>query len=242
MYYDVFISHDVKTELDLAIRIKEKLWDKRKIKAFVARDDMPFDSSDWDNDITDAIKNSRSLLVLYNEEASESRTVKGEMHKANDFKRAVIIFKEKEVLNSKIPLDFRMAQHHTFDIKNEEDLLNRVLEMRWKKNPNTIPAFHDLYEKAKEYRILTPSLTSDEFLTDVKKRLEYVFEYILQEKLPGTEKYYTELYKLIKKMLDEKKIAKTEEYEKLERREGTKKAVYTLSVGIWKEGLHKGIL
>lgn len=242
MYYDVFISHNEETELDFAIRIKEKLWDKRKIKVFVAKKDIPPDTNDWDKFTTDAIKNSASVLVLYDDGAVNSPTVKGEIVKAQHLKRKIIVFKEKKVERTDIPVNIVASQHQSFDIKNPEDLINQVLEMRWQKNPNTEPEFHDLYEEANRYELLNSSLVSDIFLEDIKNKLAYTFEYRLHERLPNTIKYYTELKDLVNKMLEDGEIEKTEEYVVLERREGTKKALHILSVGIWKEGIHKGIL
>jgi hypothetical protein len=331
MYYDMFISHNEETELNFAIRIKEKLWDKRKIKAFVAKKDIPPDTNDWDKFTTDAIKNSASVLVLYDDGAVNSSMVKGEIIKADKFKRKIIIFKEEKVARTDIPLNIVASQQQSFDIDNPEDLINQVLEMRWQKNPNTEPEFHDLYEEANRYSILNPylfswdnvsdndseklreylrrnlgigwaenaeirksydgksiqifkdensaeikidekkekatlkissgktyglkvkkekgklnihnpSLLSDIFLEDIKNKLAYTFEYRSHERLPSTIKYYTELKDLVNKMLEDGEIEKTEEYVVLERKEGTKKALHILSVGIWKEGIHKGIL
>jgi hypothetical protein len=243
MYYDVFIIHHESTELELAIKIKEELWRRRDIIAFVAKEDIPPGAPDPDEVITSAIKNSASVLVLYNKSASESDDVKGEMLKAKkDFKKEVIVFKEKGVERSKIPNPLRSSQTPPdFDIKNPEDLIYRALELRLKKNPNTIPEYHELYEKAKQYRILNPTLIGDYFLKELKEKLHYVFMYKLREESPTPRKYVIELKNLIKKMLDENMIEKTREYDDLERREGAKKALYILSVGIWKEGIHKSI-
>lgn len=243
MYYDVFIIHHEKTELELAIKIKEVLWRRRDIIAFVAKEDIPPGAPDPDEVITSAIKNSASVLVLYNKSASESDDVKGEMLKAKkDFKKEVIVFKEKGVERSKIPNPLRSSQTPAdFDIQNPEDLIYRASELPLKRNPNTIPEYHEFYEKAKQCRILSPTLIGDNFLKELKEKLHYVFMYKLHEESPTPRKYFTELKNLIKKMVDENMIEKTREYEDLERREGAKRALYILSVGIWKEGIHKGI-
>jgi hypothetical protein len=241
MYWDVFMSYDTDTELALASTIKDELWGKRKIKAFVAKRDIPDDTPDWDDVATAAIKNSRSVLVLYNKEAATSRIVKGEMLKANDFNRKVIIFKEENVERSELPIAFRTAQTNPFDINNPEDLTNRILEMRWQKNPNTIPEFHDYYDKAIRRGILNSSLKSDSFLNDIKQKLDYTFEYRLGVKLPDTMVYYKELKNLVNEMLEDGVINETDNYNVL-KKEDNKKALDTLSVGIWKEGMHQGVL
>jgi len=201
MYYDVFIIHHEKTELELAIKIKEVLWRRRDIIAFVAKEDIPPGAPDPDEVITSAIKNSASVLVLYNKSASESDDVKGEMLKAKkDFKKEVIVFKEKGVERSKIPNPLRSSQTPAdFDIQNPEDLIYRASELPLKRNPNTIPEYHEFYEKAKQCRILSPTLIGDNFLKELKEKLHYVFMYKLHEESPTPRKYFTELKNLIKK-------------------------------------------
>jgi hypothetical protein len=188
--------------------------------------------------IKGAIKNSMSMLVLYNTEAVNSGPVNTEINIACEFneervsKREIIIFKEKGVPKTNLPECVKDNNYVKFDIKKPDYLINTVLEMPWEKNPNTIETIHTSYKEAKNYQLLNSQLTSTEFLMDLKNRLP---------KKSSLDNFLPRLKSIITKMLAKNIITMPEGYEELKRDMGEDKALYMLSVVTLKEGIHKGI-
>ena len=211
------------------------------IKCFIDDEDRKEGMRGAEN-IKGAIRNSMSLLVLYNKEAVDSDAVNYEITLASEFnkeresKREIIIFKEKDVPKNDLPIGFINRNYVKFDINEPEysNLLNRVSEIAWRKNPNTIEEIHIDYEKAKNYQILTSQLTGKRFLKKLKKMM-------IPGKKSNLAKFILKLIPIITKMLNNNAITMPEGYEELKREVGEDKALYILSVGIWKEGIHKGI-
>lgn len=203
-----------------------------EIKCFVADEDREGGMGD-DENIKGAIRNSMSQLVLFNKKAITSNAIQSEMRIADGFNKKIIIFKEKDVKKEELPIGFVNRNYETFDIRNPKYLLNRVSEIAWRKNPNTIEEIHTYYEKAKRYQILTSQLTGRRFLKKLKKMI------------PGGKsnltKFILELKSIITKMLNNNTITMPEGYEELKSDMGEDKALFVVAVGIWKEGIHKGI-
>jgi hypothetical protein len=237
-FYDVFISYHKESELKLARKVKRKLSQSEgKIKCFVADDDRISGMQEVRN-IKGAIRNSMSMLVLYNKKAVNSCPIITEINIACKFneerviEREIIIFKEKEVHKTNLPECVEDINYIKFDIKKPDYLINRVLEKPWRKNPNTIESIHTSYEEAKNYQLLNSQLTSTEFLMEVKNMLP---------KKSISVNFLPRLQSIITKKLNKNTITMPEEYEELKRNIGADKALYILSVVTLKGGIHKGI-
>jgi len=187
-----------------------------------------------DENIKGAIRNSMSQLVLFNKKAITSNAIQSEMRIADEFNKKIIIFKEKDVKKAELPIGFVNRNYEKFDIRKPKYLLNRVSEIAWRKNPNTIEKIHTYYEEAKNYQILTSQLTGKRFLKKLKKMM-------IPGKKSNLAKFISELKSIITKMLNNNTITMPGGYEELKREEGEEKALYVVAVGIWKEGIHKGV-
>jgi hypothetical protein len=208
-----------------------------EIKCFIDDEDM-IPGMHGVKNIKGAIRNSMSMLVLYNKEAVNSGPIITEINIACEFneervsKREIIIFKERDVPKTNLPECVKDNNYVKFDINKPDYLINRVLEMSWEKNPNTIESIHTSYEDAKNYQLLNSQLTSTEFLMGLKNRLP---------KKSSLDNFLSRLKSIITKMLDKNIITMPEEYEELKRDMGDDMALYILSVVTLKEGIHKGI-
>jgi len=212
-----------------------------EIKCFIDDEDRK-EGMRGDENIKGAIRNSMSMLVLYNKEAVNSDAVNSEITIASEFnkkresKREIIIFKEKDVPKTDLPMGFVNRNYVKFDINEPEaysNLITRVLEISWEKNPNTIKKIHTYYEEAKKRHILSSQLTDKRFLKRLKK--------MLPKEKSSPAKFISELKSIITKMLNKNTITMSEGYEELKREMDENKVLYLVAVGIWKEGIHKGI-
>jgi hypothetical protein len=230
--------HDGKTHNLKVKKVDDKQYiysqSEAEIKCFVADEDRMEGMGD-DENIKGAIRNSMSQLVLFNKKAITSNAIQSEMWIADKFNKKIIIFKEKDVKKEELPIGFVNRNYEKFDINEPEyrNLLNRVSEIAWRKNPNTIKEIHTDYEKAKKYQILTSQLTSTRFLKKLKK--------MLPEGKSNLTKFISELKSIITKMLNNNTITMSEGYVELKSDMGEDKALFVVAVGIWKEGIHKGI-